>query len=256
MLTARSPARVLPLHEERRRHQRVRIDLLGRLMLENRQEYPCRIINMSPGGAAVMADTPGRVGERVIPMSTTLAGLRARSLANSRAGSPCRSALRRASARKARRSADLACQPRDPEPAGRPPPRPCRSAQPKGPPDPAQWHQYHLPRHRHFPVRRRGRGTARATAADRICDHHRQDPGTCRSPHRRRFRHRVHPFAAPRFCGRERHRRVNAGSKLRPSEAFFHAKPQPIYCSIPPFAKVNARVRAAHERALLLGLAR
>ncbi len=66
MLTARSPARVLPLHEERRRYQRVRIDLLGRLMLENRQEYPCRIINMSPGGAAVMADTPGRVGERVI----------------------------------------------------------------------------------------------------------------------------------------------------------------------------------------------
>jgi hypothetical protein len=66
MLTARAPARVLPLHEERRRHQRVRIDLLGRLMLENRQEYPRRIINMSPGGAAVMADTPGRVGERVI----------------------------------------------------------------------------------------------------------------------------------------------------------------------------------------------
>src|SRR5918999_2025771 len=66
MLLARSGARILPLNEERRRHQRVRIDLLGRLMLENRQEYPCRIINMSPGGAAVMADAPGRVGERVI----------------------------------------------------------------------------------------------------------------------------------------------------------------------------------------------
>jgi hypothetical protein len=66
MLVARSRARILPLNEERRRHQRVRIDLLGRLMLENRQEYPCRIINMSPGGAAVMADTPGRIGERVI----------------------------------------------------------------------------------------------------------------------------------------------------------------------------------------------
>jgi hypothetical protein len=66
MLVARSRARILPLNEERRRHQRVRIDLLGRLMLENRQEYPCRIINMSPGGAAVMADTPGKIGERVI----------------------------------------------------------------------------------------------------------------------------------------------------------------------------------------------
>jgi len=66
MLMAHPRAKILPLNEERRRHQRVRIDLLGRLMLENRQEYPCRIINMSPGGAAVMADAPGRVGERVI----------------------------------------------------------------------------------------------------------------------------------------------------------------------------------------------
>ena len=63
---ARSRARILPLSEERRRHQRVRIDLLGRLMLENRQEYPCRIVNMSPGGAAIMAEVPGKVGERVI----------------------------------------------------------------------------------------------------------------------------------------------------------------------------------------------
>ena len=65
-LMTRSRARILPLNEERRRHQRVHIDLLGRLMLENRQEYACRIVNMSPGGAAVMAETPGKVGERVI----------------------------------------------------------------------------------------------------------------------------------------------------------------------------------------------
>lgn len=65
-LMAQPRARVLPLSEERRRHQRVRIDLLGRLMLENRQEYSCRIVNMSPGGAAVMAECPGRIGERVI----------------------------------------------------------------------------------------------------------------------------------------------------------------------------------------------
>ena len=66
IMTAQPRARSLPLNEERRRHQRVRIDLLGRLMLENRQEYPCRIVNMSPGGAAVMATTPGKIGERVI----------------------------------------------------------------------------------------------------------------------------------------------------------------------------------------------
>src|SRR5581483_3786188 len=66
MLMAQSRPRILPLNQERRRHQRVRVDLLGRLMLENRQEYPCRIINMSPGGMAVMAEAPGKMGERVI----------------------------------------------------------------------------------------------------------------------------------------------------------------------------------------------
>jgi hypothetical protein len=58
--------RSLPLSQERRRHQRVRIDLLGRLMLEDRLEYPCRITDMSPGGMAVVAKAPGRMGERVI----------------------------------------------------------------------------------------------------------------------------------------------------------------------------------------------
>jgi hypothetical protein len=66
MLMAQPRPRILPLNQERRRHQRVRVDLLGRLMLENRQEYPCRIINMSPGGMAVMAEAPGKMGERVI----------------------------------------------------------------------------------------------------------------------------------------------------------------------------------------------
>src|SRR5688500_15713552 len=60
MVMAQPRARILPINQERRRHQRVRVDVLGRLMLENRQEYPCRIINMSPGGAAVMAEAPGK----------------------------------------------------------------------------------------------------------------------------------------------------------------------------------------------------
>jgi hypothetical protein len=65
-MTARSRAAILPLNQERRRHQRVRIDLLGRMMLENRLEYSCRILNMSPGGAALMADAPVKLDERVI----------------------------------------------------------------------------------------------------------------------------------------------------------------------------------------------
>ncbi|MEX0840912.1 MAG: PilZ domain-containing protein [Xanthobacteraceae bacterium] len=66
MLTAQPRTKILPLNQERRRHQRVKIDLLGRLMLENRQEYPCRIIDMSPGGLAVQTTGPGKLGERVI----------------------------------------------------------------------------------------------------------------------------------------------------------------------------------------------
>ncbi len=35
-------------------------------MLEDRHEYPCQVIDMSPGGMAMITPVPGRVGERVI----------------------------------------------------------------------------------------------------------------------------------------------------------------------------------------------
>ena len=56
----------LPHAEERRRHQRVRVNLLGRYMLADRREFPCQVINMSPGGMALIAPVAGKVGERVI----------------------------------------------------------------------------------------------------------------------------------------------------------------------------------------------
>src|SRR6201990_226590 len=52
--------------EERRRHQRVRVNLLGRYMLADRREFPCQVVNMSPGGIAIIAPVPGAVGGRVI----------------------------------------------------------------------------------------------------------------------------------------------------------------------------------------------
>jgi hypothetical protein len=58
--------RILPLAEERRRHQRVKVNLLGRYMLADRREFPCQIINMSPGGMALITPVAGEVGERVI----------------------------------------------------------------------------------------------------------------------------------------------------------------------------------------------
>ncbi|MGH6715197.1 MAG: PilZ domain-containing protein [Bradyrhizobium sp.] len=56
----------LPATEERRRFQRVRVHLLGRYMLPDRREFPCQIINMSPGGLALLAPGIGNVGDRVI----------------------------------------------------------------------------------------------------------------------------------------------------------------------------------------------
>ena len=64
-LTLRKP-RVSPLAEERRRHQRVKVNLLGRYMLADRREFPCQVVNMSPGGIAIVAPVAGKPGERVI----------------------------------------------------------------------------------------------------------------------------------------------------------------------------------------------
>lgn len=58
--------KTLPLAEERRRHQRVKVNLLGRYMLADRREFPCQVIDMSPGGMAVVAPVAGNPGERVI----------------------------------------------------------------------------------------------------------------------------------------------------------------------------------------------
>jgi len=56
----------VPAAEERRRFQRVKVHLLGRYMLPDRREFPCQVINMSPGGLALLAPGIGNVGDRVI----------------------------------------------------------------------------------------------------------------------------------------------------------------------------------------------
>lgn len=54
------------LSQDRRRHQRVKVNLLGRYMLADRREFPCQVVNMSPGGMALVAPVAGLVGDRVI----------------------------------------------------------------------------------------------------------------------------------------------------------------------------------------------
>src|ERR1700733_7902938 len=51
---------------ERRRHQRVDIALLGRYMLEDKREFPCQTVDMSPGGVAMIAPVRGQIDERVV----------------------------------------------------------------------------------------------------------------------------------------------------------------------------------------------
>ncbi len=57
---------VLPLNQERRRSQRVRVDLTGRYMLADRREFTCRTFDMSPGGVALIAPAQPRPGEPVV----------------------------------------------------------------------------------------------------------------------------------------------------------------------------------------------
>jgi len=66
MALSQRKAAILPLADERRRFQRVRVNLLGRYMLADRREFPCQVTDMSPGGMAMIAPVSGQVGERVI----------------------------------------------------------------------------------------------------------------------------------------------------------------------------------------------
>ncbi|HWU17243.1 MAG TPA: PilZ domain-containing protein [Devosia sp.] len=58
-----APART---RAESARFQRVKVSVLGRYMLADRREFPCQVIEMSPGDAMVIAPVAGVVGERVI----------------------------------------------------------------------------------------------------------------------------------------------------------------------------------------------
>jgi hypothetical protein len=55
-----------PSAAEKRNFQRVRVNIYGRFMLEDRTEHPCQVIDMSPGNAALRCDRIGVPGEKVI----------------------------------------------------------------------------------------------------------------------------------------------------------------------------------------------
>ena len=61
----RSP-RVNRAYAQLPQFQRVKVSVLGRYMLADRREFPCQVLEMSPGDAVVIAPVAGRPGEKVI----------------------------------------------------------------------------------------------------------------------------------------------------------------------------------------------
>src|SRR6202041_1863846 len=66
MALAERKAGLRALNQDRRRHQRVKVNLLGRYMLADRREFPCQVVNMSPGGMALIAPVTAAQGEPII----------------------------------------------------------------------------------------------------------------------------------------------------------------------------------------------
>jgi hypothetical protein len=63
-----SPRFIAPVRTraEAAKFQRVKVSVLGRYMLADRREFPCQVLEMSPGDAMVVAPVAGNVGEKVI----------------------------------------------------------------------------------------------------------------------------------------------------------------------------------------------
>ena len=59
----RSHAKIAP---DKRKYRRVPIRVLGRFMSEDKEEYPCQVVNMSAGGMAMLSPAQCRDGERIV----------------------------------------------------------------------------------------------------------------------------------------------------------------------------------------------
>ena len=183
--------RLRALSEERRRFQRVRVDLLGRYMLPDRREFPCQVVNMSPGGMALIAPVAGQPGERVIAYVDHLGRLEghvARIIQNGFAMTI--SATPRKRDKLAAQLTWLANR----HILGLPEDRRHGRVVPRNPiarSDPAERHQCQLPDHRRVAIGRRHR--KRPAAADRRAGHARQGAGPRRAASRRRLRRSSSP---------------------------------------------------------------
>jgi hypothetical protein len=60
---------------DRRRHKRIAVTLLGRFMRESKQEHPCKLLDISAGGAAVTSPVPVTIGERIVAYFDHVGGI-------------------------------------------------------------------------------------------------------------------------------------------------------------------------------------
>lgn len=60
---------------DRRRHKRFPLALLGRFMRANKQEFPCRLNDISVGGVAIMAPVEVEIGERIVAYFDEIGGI-------------------------------------------------------------------------------------------------------------------------------------------------------------------------------------
>jgi hypothetical protein len=65
-------SRIVP---DRRRHKRISITLLGRFMRESKEDFPCKLIDISAGGAAVTSQVTVPLGERVVAYFDHIGGI-------------------------------------------------------------------------------------------------------------------------------------------------------------------------------------
>ena len=76
-------ARITP---DRRRHKRVAVTLLGRFMRANKQEYPCKLFDVSVGGCALMAPVAVEDKERIVAYFDHIGGLEGKVVRNFEGG--------------------------------------------------------------------------------------------------------------------------------------------------------------------------
>lgn len=65
-ISRRPPGMLSRIVSDRRRHKRIAVDLAGRFMREDKQEYDCKLIDISAGGAAVTSSVVPPHGERIV----------------------------------------------------------------------------------------------------------------------------------------------------------------------------------------------